>query len=213
MDGNTGVGGGRYFIYRPPLGSSTPFDLTCAAQIRQSRRLTWSSSSFSGKSVARGGDVLHGSCRPSPRLLAGSKMSAAATPATAAEASHTYRNSIPSDGEHDAGAVDFTCGRAPPSRACRREGSRNFRFLGRRRGRTRTGKNYLGEPPGVDGISFTVLPRGRDASGAPPRSGCSMLGTVSVPSRTSRRGSRAAAAVRRRRPRAAASSPCAMGCS
>ena len=57
-------------------------------------------------------------------------MSAAATPATAAEASHTYRNSIPSDGEHDAGAVDFTCGRAPPSRACRREGSRSFRLLG-----------------------------------------------------------------------------------
>ena len=40
-------GGGRYFIYRPPLGSSRPFDPTCAAQIRQSRRLTWSSS-FSG---------------------------------------------------------------------------------------------------------------------------------------------------------------------
>ena len=35
------VGGGRYLNYRPPLGSSKPFDQTCMAWIKQGRILTW----------------------------------------------------------------------------------------------------------------------------------------------------------------------------
>ena len=42
VDGVAGVGGGRYFNYRPPLGFCGPFDPTCAAEIRQGRGLTWS---------------------------------------------------------------------------------------------------------------------------------------------------------------------------
>jgi len=52
--GLLGIGGGRYFNYRPPLGSTMPFDQTYTVWISQRRSLTWSFSCVRPSSMASG---------------------------------------------------------------------------------------------------------------------------------------------------------------